>query len=190
VPYALPSFITALVWRGMLNGDYGVINSILHVKIDWLLDPTLAKVAVLLVNTWMGFPYWFLIASGVLQSISSELPEAARVDGATGQQVFRHITLPLLLLATGPLIVLNFAFNFNNFNAVYLVTGGGPPVAGATTPVGHTDILISYTYDLAFGTGGGNNYGLASAISVIIFAIVLLISLFGIRRTLNQERLA
>ena len=190
VPYALPSFITALVWRGMLNGDYGVINSILHVKIDWLLDPTLAKVAVLLVNTWMGFPYWFLIASGVLQSISTELPEAARVDGASARQVFSHITLPLLLLATGPLIVLNFAFNFNNFNAIFLVTGGGPPVAGSGSPVGHTDILISYTYDLAFGAGTGNNYGLASAISVIIFAIVLLISVFGIRHTLTRERVA
>ena len=108
---------------------------------------------------------------GALQSIPGELIEAARVDGAGPWQIFRKVTLPLLLVAVAPLLIASFAFNFNNFNNIYLLTGGGPP-ANDQSVAGATDILISYTYKLAFEAGKGTDYGLASAVSILIFFIV------------------
>jgi arabinogalactan oligomer/maltooligosaccharide transport system permease protein len=190
LPYALPSFMTALIWAGMLNQDYGVINRILGADIPWLRDPTMAKISVLLVNLWLGFPYMFLIATGALQSIPEELKEASYVDGANPRQAFRRVIFPLLLIALAPLLIASFAFNFNNFNIIYLLNGGGPPIEGAQTPAGHTDILISYTYRLAFESGQGNEFGFASAIAIIIFILVATISAFSFRRTRALEEIA
>jgi arabinogalactan oligomer/maltooligosaccharide transport system permease protein len=190
LPYALPTFMTALIWAGMFNQDYGVINQVLGANIPWLRDPTLAKVSILIVNLWLGFPYMFLIATGALQSIPEELKEASYVDGATPRQSFRRVTFPLLLVSLAPLLIASFAFNFNNFNIIYLLNGGGPPIAGAQTPAGHTDILISYTYRLAFESGQGNEFGFASAIAIIIFFIVATISAISFRRTRVLEEIA
>jgi arabinogalactan oligomer/maltooligosaccharide transport system permease protein len=190
LPYALPTFMTALIWAGMFNQDYGVINQILGANIPWLRDPTLAKVSILIVNLWLGFPYMFLISTGALQSIPEELKEASFVDGANPRQSFRRVTFPLLLISLAPLLIASFAFNFNNFNIIYLLNGGGPPIAGAQTPAGHTDILISYTYRLAFESGQGNEFGFASAIAIIIFFIVATISAISFRRTRVLEEIA
>lgn len=190
IPYALPSFMTALIWRGMLNTEFGVINEMLGTQIEWLRDPTLAKISILLVNLWLGFPYMFLISTGALQSIPEELKEAAYVDGATSRQVFRRVTFPLLMVSLAPLLIASFAFNFNNFNIIYLLNRGGPPIAGAQTPAGHTDILISYTYRLAFESGRGADWGFASAIAIIIFLMVATISALSFRRTRALEELA
>ena len=127
IPYAVPGFLSLLVWAGLLNDDFGVVNKLLHTSIPWLFDPTWAKVSVLLVSVWLTFPYFFLVSMGALQSIPGELIEAARVDGAGPFQIFRKVTLPLLLVAVAPLLIASFAFNFNNFNNIYLLTGGGPP---------------------------------------------------------------
>ncbi|MDR9452034.1 MAG: ABC transporter permease subunit, partial [Acidimicrobiia bacterium] len=189
-PYALPSFMTALVWAGMLNQEYGILNEILGANVPWLRDPWMAKASVLLVNLWLGFPYMFLITTGALQAIPKDLNEAAYVDGATSRQAFRRITFPLLLISVAPLLIASFAFNFNNFNIVYLLNGGGPPIAGAQTPAGHTDILISYTYRLAFESGSGQDYGLASAIAILIFLMVATISAISFRQTRALEDLA
>jgi arabinogalactan oligomer/maltooligosaccharide transport system permease protein len=189
IPYALPSFMTALIWRGMLNTDFGVINQLLGTHIEWLRDPTLAKVSILLVNLWLGFPYMFLISTGALQAIPEEMKEAAYVDGATPRQAFRSVTFPMLMVALAPLLIASFAFNFNNFNIIYLLNRGGPPIAGAQTPAGHTDILISYTYRLAFESGRGADWGLASAIAIIIFIMVATLSAFSFRRTRALEDL-
>ena len=180
LPYAMPSIMSILIWGGMLD-DNGAINSLLGSDISWLHDPFLAKISVLLVNLWLGFPYFYLICAGSLQAIPKELAESASIDGAHPRQIFRLITLPLLLRMLTPLLIASFAFNFNNFNIIYLLTGGGPSfefggIAGAT------DILISYTYKLAFDTTV-QNYGLASAISVVIFVIVASISMYGIRKS-------
>ena len=183
IPYALPSFMTALLWAGMLNQQFGVVNRIFDANIPWLRDPTMAKASILLVNTWLGFPYMFLISLGALQAIPNELREAARCDGASAWQVFRSITYPLLMVAVGPLLIASFAFNFNNFNVIYLLNEGGPPIEGAATPAGHTDILISYTYRLAFESGSGADWGFASAISILIFLMVATVSAVGFRRT-------
>jgi arabinogalactan oligomer / maltooligosaccharide transport system permease protein len=188
-PYALPSFMTALVWAGMLNREFGVVNQILGAAIPWLVDPTMAKVSILLVNLWLGFPYMFLITTGALQGIPGELREAAAVDGANAFQAFRKVTFPLLLVAVAPLLIASFAFNFNNFNVIYLLTGGGPPILGAQTPAGHSDILISYTYRLAFESGRGQDFGFASAIAVIIFLMVALFSAYFFRFTRSLEEI-
>ena len=115
--------------------------------------PGAAKVAVLLTNLWMGFPYMFLVCTGALQAIPEDLTEAAKIDGASGFAGFRRITFPLLLVTVAPLLVATFAFNFNNFNAIYLLTEGGP-FSPDNPNAGGTDILISYTIRLAFGAGG------------------------------------
>jgi arabinogalactan oligomer/maltooligosaccharide transport system permease protein len=177
MPYAIPGFLSLLVWQGLLNDDFGVVNRVFHTNIPWLFDGTWAKVSVIMVSIWLTFPYFFLVSMGALQSIPSELREAARVDGGGAWQVFRKVTLPLLLIVVGPLIIASFAFNFNNFGNIYLLTGGGPATNDQTT-AGATDILISYTYKLAFASGKGQDYGLAAAIALIIFFIVASISAF------------
>ena len=121
---------------------FGVINQVLHRSIPWLFDPWWAKVSIILVCVWLTFPYFFLVSLGALQSIPAELVEAAGVDGAGGLQVFRRITLPLLLIAVAPLLIASFAFNFNNFNVIYMLTKGGPASrTGDRRLHGHPDQL-------------------------------------------------
>ena len=189
IPYAIPGFLSILVFRGLLNDDFGAINAALGLNIPWLFDPNWAKVSVLLVNLWLGVPYMFLVSTGALQAIPSELQEAARIDGARPLQVFRKVNLPLLLVALTPLLVASFAFNFNNFNVIYMLTAGGPAMEGSSV-AGATDILISYTYKVAFAAGMGNDFGLASAISIIIFLIVGTISgiSFARSKALREEQ--
>ena len=129
----------------------------------WLFDANWARVSVILVSVWLTTPYFFLVSLGALQSIPHELTEAARVDGGGGWAIFRRVTLPLLLVAVAPLMIASFAFNFNNFSNIYLLTGGGP-YTGTSSVAGSTDILITYTYKLAIATGKGQDYGLASAV--------------------------
>jgi arabinogalactan oligomer/maltooligosaccharide transport system permease protein len=189
VPYAVPGFLSTLVWAGLLNDDFGVVNRILHTDIPWLFDGNWAKVSVILVSVWLTAPYFFLVSLGALQSIPNELVEAARVDGGGPLQVFRKITLPLLLVAVAPLMIASFAFNFNNFGNIYLLTRGGP-AAGDESIAGATDILITYTYKLAIESGKGQDFALASAISILIFFIVAGISALGVWRTKSLENLA
>ena len=195
IPYAIPAFLSILVWRGLFNSSFGTVNNLLAPLYDllgvdpirWLTDPTWAKVTVLLVNLWLGFPYMFLLATGALQSIPGDVLEAARTDGARGSRVFRSITFPLLMVSLAPLLIGSFAYNFNNFNLIFLLTNGGPPVLGADIPVGHTDILISFTFKLAAQGGRGNQFGLASAITILIFLMLLAWSAFSFRMTKKLE---
>lgn len=182
LPYAMPSIMSILIWGGMFNTEFGAINEILGQQIAWFQDPNFARFAVILVNLWLGFPYFYLVSSGSLQAIPSELLEAAAIDGANPRQAFRKVTLPLLLKILSPLLIASFAFNFNNFNLIYLLTGGGPKNQLDGEIAGATDILISYTYQIAFGSNL-QDLGLASAISVIIFVIVGAISLYGVRKS-------
>lgn len=185
LPYSIPFFISALIFKGMLNQDFGVINEGLKniglPAIGWLTDPLWAKVSALTVNLWLGFPYMFLLTTGILQSIPASLYEAAAIDGANRWQAFRKITLPMIMSAITPLLIGSFAFNLNNFVGIYLLTGGGPPIKGAITPVGETDILISYTYRLAFEGAQGQDFGLASSISLFIFVIIAILTLINFR---------
>lgn len=189
LPYAMPSVMSILIWGGMFNTEFGAINNLFGTNIAWFSDPNFARVAVILVNLWLGFPYFYLISSGSLQAIPSELTEAAAIDGANPRQIFRKITLPLLLQILSPLLIASFAFNFNNFNLIYLLTGGGPRNELDGEIAGATDILISYTYKIAFGTGT-QDLGLASAISLIIFILVASISLYSLRKSKVLETFA
>lgn len=191
IPYTVPSLITIIIWRGMFNNDVGVINrtleSLFGIAPAWTVDATLAKIAILIVNLWLGYPYFMLICSGALQAIPADLYEAAEVDGANAFQRFFQITLPLLLVAVGPLLLASFTYNFNNFNLIFLFIEGGPPIAGSPTRAGHTDILISYVYNLAFAGGRTKEYGLGAAITILIFFIVAAITLFQFRYTKMWE---
>ena len=182
LPYAMPSVMSILIWGGMFNSEFGAINALLGTDIAWFQNPNFARTAVILVNLWLGFPYFYLVASGALQAIPNELLEAAAIDGANPRQIFRKITMPLLLQILSPLLIASFAFNFNNFNLIYLLTGGGPRNSLDGEIAGATDILISYTYQIAFGSST-QDLGLASAISLIIFILVASISLYGIRKS-------
>ncbi|MGY1553081.1 ABC transporter permease subunit [Microbacterium sp. A588] len=190
LPYAFPAFLSALVWAGMMNESFGFLNQVVFggASIPWLTDPVLAKVSVLIVNLWLGFPYMFLVCMGALQGIPEEVNEAGVMDGANPWQIFRQIKLPLLLVTVAPLLISSFAFNFNNFNLIYMLTNGGPRFDGVSIPVGHTDILISMVYKVAF-TGQTRDYGLASAFTVIIFIVVAAISIISFRKTKALEEL-
>lgn len=172
LPYAIPSFVTILMWGGFLNQDFGIINLATGFTIPWLSDASgiLPKISCVIVNLWLSFPYQMIISLGALQSIDASMYEAADVDGASKPQQFWRITLPLLLATLGPMLVGSFAFAFNNFGGIYLLTGGGPVMDPGVLP-GQTDILISYTYKLAFGSNE-TDYGLASAIGIIVFFII------------------
>jgi arabinogalactan oligomer/maltooligosaccharide transport system permease protein len=187
IPWAVPGFLSLLVWGGLLNDQFGVINNILGTNIQWLTDPWWARFSCIAVSTWLTVPYFFVVSMGALQSIPEELVEAARVDGASARQIFQRVRLPLLLVAVGPLLIASFAFNFNNFNNIYLLTRGGPTFVGGSGVAGATDILISYTYKVALGSGLGNNFGLASAITIFIFLITAALSAVGFSRTAVLE---
>lgn len=180
MPYAIPGFISLLVWSNFYNRDFGLINELLGLDLNWFGDPTLAKVAVLLTNLWMGFPYMFIVSTGALQAIPKELTEASRMDGASPFQATSKIVLPLLLVAVAPLLVSSFAFNFNNFNAIQLLTEGGPFPDGSGR--GSTDILISMIYRIAFG-GSGADFGFASAVSVCLFVLTGVLATIQFRFT-------
>jgi arabinogalactan oligomer/maltooligosaccharide transport system permease protein len=188
LPYAFPVFLSGLIWSGLLNTQFGYVNQVLlgGAQIPWLTDPLLARLSVVLVSVWFGFPYFFLVSTGALQAIPEDIQQAARVDGATAWQLFRRIKLPLLLVSTSPLLIAAFAFSFNDFNTIFMLTGGGPTDPTSQINAGATDILITVVYKLAF-VGGSKDYGLASAFAVIIFVIVSTISIVLFRRTKSLE---
>lgn len=190
LPYAFPGFLSALVWAGLLNQKFGFINQVLlgGADIAWLQSPTLAKIAVLTVNLWLGFPYMFLVCMGALQSIPEEITEAAKLDGASAWQIFRLIKFPLLLVSVAPLLISSFAMTFNNFNLIYMLTGGGPVNTDGTMNIGSTDILISMVYKIAF-VGADRDYGLASAFAIMIFFIVAAVSAIGFKMSKSLEEL-
>ena len=187
VPFGLPIILSALVWKAMLNPDFGFINQVLGADVGWLTDPNLARFSVLMVNLWAGFPYFFLVCSGALTAIPTDLKEAAYVDGASGRYAFRTVVLPLLLVATAPLLVTTFAFNFNNYTLVELLTQGGP-FPGTINDGGSTDLLINFTFRKAFNQAN-QQLGLASAIAMLIFVIVGTVSAYGFRLTRKLEEI-
>lgn len=192
LPYAVPAFISILIFKGLFNQSFGEINLILEhlfgIRPEWFNDPMLAKVMLLIVNTWLGYPYMMIVCMGLLKAIPSSLYEASAIDGATVWQNFSQITVPMLLKPMMPLIIATFAFNFNNFVLIQLLTEGNPSMIGTSTPAGHTDLLVSYTYRIAFEGSGTQDFGLAAAIAVIIFILVSILALFQIRLSkISQE---
>ena len=186
LPYAVPGFLSILVFKGLFNQNLGEVNLILNalfgIRPAWFSDPLLAKTMLLIVNIWLGFPYMMVLCSGLIQSIPGDLREATSVAGAGPFTHFFRITLPLIAKPLMPLLISAFAFNFNNFVLVSLLTGGRPDLVDATLPAGTTDILVSYTWRIAFNDSG-QQYGLAAAISTVIFLIVAAVTLIQLRFT-------
>ena len=184
IPWAVPSLISMLAWQGLLNDQYGQINALLHgvlglPLIPWLTNPTWAKIGIIMANVWAGFPYMMIVCLGALQSIPNELYEAASIDGAGWLTKFRYVTMGAVWRISLPLLIPAFSFNFNNFNATYLINGGGPP--NSNNPfLGTTDILASAAYKMTLNF---NRYDLASAIAVLLFIIVAFISWLQMRYT-------
>ncbi len=191
LPYAVPGFISILVFKGLFNQNFGEINMILSglfgIKPAWFADPILAKLMLLIVNVWLGYAYFMLLCSGMLQSISSDLYEASALSGAGPWVNFTRITIPQIIGPLTPLLIAAFAFNFNNFVLVALLTDGRPDFLNTTVPAGTTDILVSYTYRIAFKDAGAD-FGLAAAISTLIFAMVALMALTQLKASRTVKR--
>jgi len=175
LPWAVPNYITALIWKGMFHRQFGAINGFLEWigvgTVSWFSQFSTAFAANLVTNTWLGFPFMMVVTLGALQSIPRDLEQAAEVDGANAWQRFRHVTLPLLAPALLPAVILGSVWTFNMFNIIYLVSGGEPD--------GSTEILISEAYRWAFTRG--HRYGYASAYAVLIFFVLL-----GYSRLMNK----
>jgi maltose/maltodextrin transport system permease protein len=186
LPYAVPGFISILVFKGLFNQNFGEINAILDalfgIRPAWFADPTLARAMLLIVNTWLGYPYIMVLCTGLLKAIPADLYEASAIAGAGPLTNFLRITAPLIARPLTPLLISAFAFNFNNFVLIALLTDGRPDYLNTKLPAGTTDILVSYTYRIAF-TDAGANFGLAAAISTLIFVVVALMSLLNLRLT-------
>jgi maltose/maltodextrin transport system permease protein len=186
LPYAVPGFISILVWKGLFNQNFGEINGILDalfgVRPAWFADPLLAKTMILIVNTWLGYPYIMILCSGLIKAIPADLYEASALAGATPLVNFFKITAPLIAKPLTPLLISAFAFNFNNFVLISLLTDGRPDYLNTKLPAGTTDILVSYTYRIAF-TDAGQNFGLAAAISTLIFIMVAVMALVQLKVT-------
>ena len=184
LPYAVPGFISILVFKGLFNQNFGEINGILNavfgIKPAWFADPMLARTMMLVVNTWLGYPYFLVLCTGLLKAIPVDLYEASAIAGARPLTNFLKITAPLIVKPLSPLIISAFAFNFNNFVLVSLLTNGRPDFLNTKIPAGTTDILVSYTYRIAF-LDSGQNFGLAAAISTVIFFLVALLSFANLR---------
>ena len=190
LPYAVPGFISILVFKGLFNQNFGEINAILDaafgIKPAWFADPTLAKTMILIVNTWLGYPYIMVLCTGLIKSIPADLYEASAIAGAKPLTNFFKITVPLIIKPLTPLLISAFAFNFNNFVLISLLTDGRPDYLNTKLPAGTTDILVSYTYRIAF-TDAGQNFGLAAAISTVIFFLVALMSLANLKMTQSND---
>ncbi|GEA50714.1 maltose transport system permease protein MalF [Vibrio inusitatus NBRC 102082] len=192
LPYAVPAFISILIFKGLFNQSFGEINLVLNqifgISPNWFSDPFLAKSMVMIVNTWLGFPYMMILCMGLLKAIPEDLYEASAIDGAGPLKNFFHITVPLMIKPMTPLLIASFAFNFNNFVMIQLLTNGGPNMIGTSEPAGYTDLLVSYTYRIAFEGSGGQDFGLASAIATLIFLLVGGMALLNLRFTkLSQD---
>jgi arabinogalactan oligomer/maltooligosaccharide transport system permease protein len=184
IPWAIPGAIATLAWQGLLNKSAGQINLFLgklfHIApIPWLLEPNWARVSVLLVNLWLGFPFMMTITLGALQSIPGELYEAAEIDGANKWRQFWKVTFPMMLNFTLPVVIGSIAFNFNNFNTALLLVNGGPNRTGPFA-AGYTDILASVGYKLTVTL---NRYALSAALSLVLFVLVAGISLLNMKFT-------
>ncbi|MBU5470407.1 sugar ABC transporter permease [Falcatimonas sp. MSJ-15] len=191
LPYAVPSVVSMLVWKNLLNGSFGVVNrtlmqwGLINSPIPWLSDPTMAKFVCVLINLWAGFPYFMMLTTGTMTAISEDVYEAARIDGASKFYIFKKITLPLVLYQTMPLIIMSFTHNINNFGAIFFLTGGDPVVADTTsTSAGGTDILVTWIYNLTVNL---LKYNYASVLAVMIFIVLAPFAIWQFRKTKSYK---
>ena len=180
---AIPQFIS-LLYVSKMFAKSGIINGTL-LDLGWIdkalpfwEDPIWARVTVVGINIWIGIPYLMLIATGILMNIPADLYESAKIDGANAWQQYTKITLPYMLFITGPYLLTSFTGNMNNFNVIYLLTGGAPiniNASGAAGSVGYTDLLITWLFKITMGAD--SQYYLASVVGILVFVVIAVISL-------------
>ena len=179
IPWPIPVLISVMIWRSILHPDMGfvapILISIFGSSPAWFQNPFWTRFALVMVNVWLSYPYFYVITAGALRAIPEEIYSAAIVDGAGPWKKFYYITLPLLLKILTPLLVASLTFNFNNFNVIYIFNYGNPPMANTAVPMGHTDILISFVYRLAFVSSNVADYGLAAAITIMLFVLIAIL---------------
>ena len=190
LPWAVPAFVTILTFSNMFNDSVGAINTqvlpflskflpfVDNFLIPWKTDPFWTKVALIMMQAWLGFPYIYVLTLGILQSIPNDLYEAAYIDGANSIQKFTNITFPMILAVAAPTLISQYTFNFNNFSIIFLFNNGGPGSVGGGA--GSTDILISWIYKLT--TGSSPQYSMAAAVTLIISLIVISISMVAFKK--------
>jgi arabinogalactan oligomer/maltooligosaccharide transport system permease protein len=188
LPWAVPGIVSALVFRSMFNGQFGPVSQWLvdvgltDERVYWFTDPShpnLARTIALLVNLWLGFPFFMALVGGVLANIPDSYYEAARIDGAGAVQQFRYITLPVVQRTVTPLIILSFVHNFNNFGVIYFLTEGGPDNVDYRF-AGSTDLLVTWLFKL---TLDNRLYNIGAVMSLVIFVFVGAISVLNLNRT-------
>ncbi|NLU53205.1 MAG: sugar ABC transporter permease [Clostridiaceae bacterium] len=197
LPYAVPAMISLFIWNILLNGQFGPINRAFRELgimqwlqsigildrdiIPWLSEPTLARIMLIVVNLWLGFPYFMLMITGIMTSMSRDIFEAATIDGASKSQQFRYITFPLLMYQTLPLLIMSFSYNMNNFGGVFFLTNGNPPDTITTQSfAGTTDTLITWMYKLTLDQ---RLYNKASVVAIIMFLIIAPFAMYQFSRT-------
>ena len=170
LPFIIPTVLSTFAWKWMFDPTFSVINWVLFKlgmitgRINWLGDPDLAMVSVIIVNVWRGVPFYAISLLAGLQTISPELQEAAAIDGARPWQRFWHVTWPLLLPVTMVVVLFSVIQTFADFQLVYVLTGGGPANA--------THLFATYAYQIGIGTGLLSE---GAAVSLAIFPILLLV---------------
>lgn len=188
---AIPQFVSLLYVSKLFAND-GLINSYL-MKWGWIdsaipfwTDPMLARITIIVINCWIGIPYLMLISTGILMNIPEDLYESARIDGANAWQMFRKITLPYMLFVTGPYLLTQFTGNLNNFNVIFLLSGGGPQSMSLSGSAGSTDLLITWLYKM---TVNDTNYSMAAVIGIMVFVVTAVISLivYGMLPSVKDE---
>lgn len=191
LPYAVPSILSIKVWQNLLNGSTGTINrtlrelNIITENINWLTDTKLVKVVCILINMWVGIPYFMMLITGQMTAISGDTFEAATIDGANKFQTFRYITLPLVLYQTIPLIIMSFTHNINNFGAIYFLTAGGPNIKDTTTTgAGATDLLVTWIYKL---TMNELKYCRASVLAMLVFIVLAPFAIWNFKNTKSYK---
>jgi ABC-type sugar transport system permease subunit len=187
IPYPVPVLVSIMVWRALLNENMGLVSTVIlnifGFTPRFFTDVNLTRLALIIINVYLSYPYFYVLASGALKSIPKELFEAASIDGAGSLTVTRKIILPLVMRILSPLVIASFCFNFNNFTLVWGFNAGLPAMADTAVPMGYTDLLISFIYRLGFSSSTAADYGFSAAITVLLFILVALMVFFQIRNT-------
>jgi ABC-type sugar transport system permease subunit len=188
VPYPIPVLVSIMVWRGLLNENMGLITSVISNIFGnaprFFTDVAWTRFALILINVYLSYPYFYVLSSGALKAIPKDLFEAASIDGASPLTVVRKIILPLVMRILSPLVIASFCFNFNNFTLIWGFNSGLPAMADTAVPMGYTDLLISFIYRLGFSSSNAADYGFSAAITVMLFILVAMMVFF---QTLNTK---
>ncbi len=180
IPYPIPVLVSIMVWRGLFNEQMGLVTQVLRAFFGsaphFFTETFWCQFALVLINVYLSYPYFYILSSGALKSISSDIIEAAKIDGAGTFSLMKYISMPMVLRILSPLLIASFSFNFNNFTIIWGFNAGLPAIADAIVPMGHTDLLISFIYRLGFSRSNAADYGFSAAITVLLFVFVAIMT--------------